>query len=118
MESPGFTEDRHDRSPGGNEGKHVSIFVNRVLRQTCRPERRQAGMLEFDISGPLEKRLIPGIRARPTPFDIVDAKFVQLAHNRQLVVYRKGDPFPLCSVAESCIERENLHRHLLGDAAR
>ena len=51
----------------------------------------------------LKKAMSLGLRARPPPFDVMDAQFVQLLGDADLVRHQKRNVFRLGSVAQGGI---------------
>ena len=81
----------------------ISILGRFDADLSRRAEGSHLGFFQFELFDLLEKIRIARIGARVTPFDIVDAKIVELLRDAQLVFQRERNIFGLAAVSQSRI---------------
>ncbi len=109
VQIPALAEDAHHGRSGVHQRVHADIFFHRVASQARRAKGRQPRMLQREVFGAREEVFIFRVGARPSAFDVIDAEFVELVQDQQLIVGRKAERFALRAVAQRCVEGEDAH---------
>jgi len=112
MEIPGLAENGHHRGFRGNQGPDVGAFLHQQIGPAGAAEGRQAGVLELNVLGQLEKTHVLGIGTRPASLDIGEPHLIQTIGNAQLFLGSEIDLFSLRTIPEGGIVHHYLpHLH-------
>src|SRR5699024_12286798 len=82
-----------------------------ITRPTGTAEGYNIGMVEGSIGDQIKELHIPGVRPRPSAFNIVDAQLIELLGNLNFIFSGKCYLFTLCTIAQGCIEYANFLAH-------
>ena len=96
---PGFSEDRDHGGSDRKDRLQVGIIFRGAAGPAGAAEGGELRMVQLGVGGGLEKVDVLRIRARPSPLDVVDGKFIQQTQDLQLVPSREGDSFTLGPVS-------------------
>ena len=120
MEIPALAEDGDGIRLGLHQGADVLVLVRRDLGAAGRAERGDLGLGQFLLLDVLEKSDVLGIASRPSTLDVMDAAFVKLVGDADLVLYQEGDILRLSPVTQGRIVQfyQGSFHHLIEINAR
>src|SRR5881296_2700744 len=99
MEIPTLPKDRDHRGLGFNQRLKIGVRFCLALWMPRASKGSHLGVLQRELLSSAEKRHVLEIRARPSPFDVVNSKLIQLPGDMELVLDREGNVFTLRPVA-------------------
>ena len=112
VEVPGLRHERDRRRLGLEQHPQPGVVLGPHARVPRAAERAHACLLQAFLAHGDEELRVLRVRARPAALDVVDAEFVQLPRDRELVVERQRDAGALAAVAQrGVVDRDAIgHR--------
>ena len=108
VQEPGLAHDGDHGGLGVEQHADLVVVFDRNPLLPGEAEGGDLGILPLPATGLLEEFEILGIGTRPTTFDVMHPKLIQLLRNPKLVGQGKVDAFTLGSVAEGGVVDFNL----------
>src|SRR2546426_1041375 len=100
VEVPRLADDRRHRRAGVEQRAHVGVRVGGAAGAPGHAERRKLRVLERDVLHAPEEPEVLRVRARPSPFYIMDAERVEPGREPNLIFHRERHAFALGAIAE------------------
>src|SRR5262249_30790866 len=107
MQVPRLTDDGDERRLRVEQRLQAGIVGRRGVLSTGHAERRDFRVLERKLADFLKVLEVLRVRERVAALDEIDAEFVELARDQQLVFEREVPPLALAAVAERRVVNEN-----------
>ena len=109
MDVPGFADDGHHLSPGVQEGADIGVFFRGHPLAGGAPKGDDPCRGEGSLPHLAEVLDIAGVRAGPSPLDIVNPELIEFLGDPQFVLHGKRDVLRLGSIPQGRIVDRNLH---------